>query len=75
MKKLKPIWKNWYLAEAYLLGGGSIVLLAGILMFWFINAYEAVDIFVTAAKIHLSFSSVLLICTTVAEFIYKRACK
>lgn len=75
MKKLKPRWKNWYLAEAYLLGGGSIVLLVGTLMFWYINAIDAVNVFVTLGKIHLSFSSALLVSTTVAEFIYKRACK
>lgn len=74
---LKPRFKNWYLAESYLLGGGSFVLILAMLIFWFINAHEIISILISIGKLHLSISVLLMVSTFVFEFVYnyKRACK
>lgn len=74
---LKPRFKNWYLAESYLLGGGSFVLMAALLGFWLINAYEIISILIIIGKLHLSISVLLMVSTFIFEQFYKhkRACK
>ena len=74
---LKPRFKNWYLAESYLLGGGSFILMMAMLCFWFIGAYDVIDVLIFIGKLHLSINVLLMVSTFVFEFIYKykRACK
>lgn len=74
---LKPKFKNWYLAESYLLGGGSFILLIATLFCWLINANEIIEIIINITKCFLPICVTLIVLTFIFEHFYNyiRACK
>ena len=70
---MRPRWKNWYLAEFYLLANGEMLWLMITFMAWYVNApfYFKLRGICLA---HILFCLGLYVLTELFELLYKKLC-
>lgn len=70
---LKPKWKNWYLAEWYLMANGEVLLLMAAFMAWYINAPFQYKLRLLCLC-HVLFCLALYVLTELFEIVWKKLC-